>query len=150
VFIVIIASFVTVVDLMMKAFLPTVYDFLGVWIPLIVVNCIILGRAEAFSYHKPIRLAIADGLGMGVGFSVVIILLASIRELFGSGEIVFLGTRLIGFPSWYQAPNIILLFPGAFIIFGFMVAGTIALNRRMGARKVQTSQHCTIEEGGRS
>ena len=150
VFIVIIASFVTIVDLMMKAFLHTVYDFLGVWIPLIVVNCIILGRAEALSYHKPVPLAIADGLGMGIGFSAVIVVLASIRELLGSGQIVFLGTKLIGFPSWYKGPNIVLLFPGAFIIFGFMVAGAMALNRRMSSRKVQTSQHCTIEEGGGS
>ncbi len=150
VFIVIIASFVTIVDLMMKAFLPTVYDFLGVWIPLIVVNCIILGRAEAFSYHKPVKLAIADGLGMGIGFSAVIVVLASIRELLGSGQIVFLGTKIIGFPAWYKGPNIVLLFPGAFIIFGFMVAGAMALNRRMSARQVQTSQRCTIEEGGGS
>ncbi len=150
VFIVIIASFVTVVDLTMKAFLPGIYGFLGVWIPLIVVNCMILGRAEAFAYHKPVRLAIADGLGMGLGFSIVIMLLAFIRELFGSGKIVFLGAQLMSFPDWYRPPNIVLLFPGAFIIFGFMVAGAIAINRRVAGRTVETSLHCTIEEGGHS
>ncbi len=149
VFIVIIASFVTIVDLTMKAFLPEVYDFLGVWIPLIVVNCMILGRAEAFSYHNPTRLAVADGLGMGIGFSIVIVALAFIRELFGSGEIVFFGARLIGLPEWYRGPGILVLFPGAFIVFGFIVALTGWFNRRMGARMVQTAAHCTIEEGGR-
>jgi electron transport complex protein RnfE len=149
VFIVIIASFVTIVDLTMKAFLPDVYTFLGVWIPLIVVNCMILGRAEAFAYHQPVRLAIADGLGMGLGFSIVIVALAAIRELFGSGEIVFLGTRLIAFPEWYRAPGILLLFPGAFIVFGFIVGLAKWYNARTSTRMVQTDAHCTIEEGGR-
>ena len=149
VFIVIIASFVTVVDLTMKAFLPDIYTFLGVWIPLIVVNCMILGRAEAFSYHQPLRLAIADGLGMGMGFTLVIVVLAAIRELFGSGEIVFLGARLIAFPEWYRPPGVLLLFPGAFLVFGFIVALAKWYNTRTSARLVQTDAHCTIEEGGR-
>jgi Na+-translocating ferredoxin:NAD+ oxidoreductase subunit E len=149
VFIVIIASFVTIVDLTMKAFLPDIYTFLGVWIPLIVVNCMILGRAEAFSYHQPVRLALADGLGMGLGFSVVIVLLAAIRELFGSGEIVFLGTQLIAFPEWYRPPGVLLLFPGAFLIFGFIVALSKWYNVRTSTRLVQTDAHCTLEEGGR-
>lgn len=146
VFIVIIASFVTIVDLTMKAFVPDVYVFLGVWIPLIVVNCIILGRAEAFAYHQPVRLAFADGLGMGSGFTIVIVVLATIRELFGSGEIVFFGTRLFGLPDWYQPPGILVLFPGAFIIFGFMVALAKWYNARTATRVRQTSVGCTIEE----
>ncbi len=149
VFIVIVASFVTIVDLSMKAFLPDVYIFLGVWIPLIVTNCIILGRAEAFAYHNKVSLSAADGLGMGAGFSIVIVTLGLIRELFGSGEIVFLGARLLSFPEWYRAPNVLLLFPGAFIVFGFMVAAAKWYNLRTGTRMVQTSAHCTIEEGGR-
>ncbi len=149
VFIVIIASFVTIVDLTMKAFVPDVYDFLGVWIPLIVVNCMILGRAEAFSYHNPVRLAVADGLGMGSGFAIVIVVLAFIRELFGSGEIVFLGANLLSLPDGYPAPGILVLFPGAFIVFGFIVALTAWYNRRTTGRTVETSAHCTIEEGGR-
>jgi electron transport complex protein RnfE len=149
IFIVVIASFVTIVDLTMHAFLPEVYTFLGVWIPLIVVNCIILGRAEAFAYNNPVRFAIADGLGMGSGFAIVIVVLATIRELVGSGEIVFLGNRLIALGSWYRGPGVMLLFPGAFIVFGFMVGAATAWNRRTHARTVQTAAHCTIEEGGR-
>lgn len=149
VFIVIIASFVTIVDLSMKAFLPDVYLFLGVWIPLIVTNCAILGRAEAFAYHNKIRLSIADGLGMGVGFTIVIVVLGLIRELFGAGEIVFLEATLVSFPEWYRAPGVLLLFPGAFIVFGFMVAAAKWYNQRTSTRMVQTDAHCTIEEGGR-
>lgn len=149
VFIVIIASFVTIVDLTMRAFLPDVYHFLGVWIPLIVVNCMILGRAEAFSYNNPVRLAIADGLGMGMGFSIVIVGLAAIRELFGSGEIVFLGVDLISMPDWYAAPGVLVLFPGGFIVFGFIVALVKWYNRRTSTRLTQTSAHCTIEDGGK-
>ena len=134
IFIVVIASFVTIVDLSMKAFLPSIYTFLGVWVPLIVVNCIVLGRAEAFAYHNSVWLSIADGLGMGFGYTLVIALLAAFRELFGSGQLVFLGKQLIAFPSWYAGPNIILLFPGAFIIFGFIIAGNHALNRWLRRR----------------
>lgn len=134
IFIVIIASFVTIVDLTMKAYLPGVYGFLGVWIPLIVVNCIVLGRAEAFAYHNSMGLSVADGLGMGVGYTIVIVMLAAIRELFGGGSIVFLGTTLIKMPEFYQPPNMLLLFPGAFIIFGFIMAGSYAINRRLASK----------------
>jgi len=134
IFIVVIASFVTIVDLSMKAFLPAVYGFLGVWIPLIVVNCIVLGRAEAFAYHNGVWLSIADGLGMGAGYTVIITLLAATRELVGSGELQFMGTTLIAFPEWYRGPNIVLLFPGAFILFGFIIAGSYAINRKLRAR----------------
>ncbi|MDO8963054.1 MAG: electron transport complex subunit RsxE [Coriobacteriia bacterium] len=135
IFIVVIASFVTIVDLVMKAYLPSVYAFLGVWIPLIVVNCIVLGRAEAFAYRNSVRLSIADGIGMGLGYTIVIVLLAAMRELFGSGQIVFLGTTLISFGSAYRGPGILLLFPGAFILFGFIMAGSHALNRYLIAWK---------------
>lgn len=149
IFIVVIASFVTVVDLGLHAFLPAIYAFLGVWIPLIVVNCAILGRAEAFAYNNPVRLAVADGLGMGLGYAAVIIVLAAIREFIGTGRLEFMGQVLVALPSWYRGPGIVLLFPGAFIIFGFMVAGAGLINRRIHGRVVQTSLHCTIEEGGR-
>lgn len=149
IFIVVIASFVTVVDLSLHAFLPAVYTFLGVWIPLIVVNCAILGRAEAFAYHNRVSLAIADGLGMGVGYSIVIVLLAAIREFVGSGRLAFLGATLVQLPDWYRPPGLVLLFPGAFIIFGFMVAVAAAINRRIQSKTVETRLHCTIEEGGR-
>ena len=137
IFIVIIASFVTIVDLSMKAYLPAVYLFLGVWVPLIVVNCIVLGRAEAFAYHNSVWLSVADGLGMGLGYTIVIALLAAIRELVGSGQLQFMGTTLIALPSWYAGPNIVLLFPGAFIIFGFIIGAQHALNRRLRAKSDQ-------------
>jgi len=148
VFIVVIASFVTIVDLVMHAFLPDIYTFLGVWIPLIVVNCVILGRAEAFAYHNPVRLAVADGLGMGIGYSLMIVILATLREFVGSGQIVFLGATLVRLPEWYRGPGVVMLFPGAFIIFGFMVAIAAAINRRIEARSVQTAAACLLEEGG--
>jgi len=148
VFIVVIASFVTVVDLTMHAYLPVVYAFLGVWIPLIVVNCLILGRAEAFAYHNPTRLAIADALGMGTGFLLVIVILAAIRELFGSGSIVFMGNQLVSLGEWYPGFGILILFPGAFILFGFLVAATKAFNLRFSKKLVETEACCTIEEGG--
>jgi len=145
IFIVVIASFVTIVDLVMKAYLPAVYGFLGVWIPLIVVNCIVLGRAEAFAYHNGIWLSIADGLGMGVGFTFILAGMAAVRELVGSGQLEFLGNTVIAFPEWYQGPNIILLFPGAFILFGFIIAGSYAINRRMRAR---SGKAAPVTQGG--
>lgn len=135
IFIVIIASFVTIVDLFLKAFFPPIYAILGIWIPLIVVNCIILGRAEAFAYHNPVLLSIADGLGMGVGFSVVLIGLAFIREFFGSGKVDFFGQTVLKMPSAYAPPTILMLFPGAFIVFGFIVAFVRWLNERSTERK---------------
>lgn len=135
VFIVVIASFVTIVDLVMKAFVPSVYQVLGIWIPLIVVNCIILGRAEAFAYHNSVPLAIADGLGMGTGYWVVIVLLAFVRELFGSGKLVWFETTLIALPSWYAPPSLLLLFPGAFILFGFVIAGSRYVNERIATKR---------------
>lgn len=146
IFIVIIASFVTIVDLSMKAYLPAVYLFLGVWVPLIVVNCIVLGRAEAFAYHNRVGLSIADGLGMGLGFTLVISLLAAFRELVGSGQLKFLGATLISMPSWYIGPNIVLLFPGAFIIFGFIIAGSQMLNRRI-RRKAGKPEAAPVQTG---
>jgi Na+-translocating ferredoxin:NAD+ oxidoreductase subunit E len=135
IFIVIIAAFVTIVDLVLKGYFPSVYSFLGVWIPLIVVNCIVLGRAEAFAYHNGVVLSIADGIGMGVGYTIIISGLGAFRELFGSGKLVFLQHTLVSFGSSYRGPNILLLFPGAFLLFGLIVAGSRALNKRLMARK---------------
>jgi electron transport complex protein RnfE len=144
IFIVIIASFVTIVDLVMKAYLPSVYSFLGVWIPLIVVNCIVLGRAEAFAYHNTVWLSIADGIGMGLGYTVIIAGLAAFRELFGSGQLQFLGATLVTLPAFYKPPNILLLFPGAFILFGLIIAGSQALNRRIAAK--HAAAHASARE----
>lgn len=145
IFIVVIAAFVTIVDLVMKAFLPSVYSFLGVWIPLIVVNCIVLGRAEAFAYHNTVWLSIADGIGMGLGYTVIIAGLAAFRELFGGGQLQFLGATLVTMPAFYRPPNILLLFPGAFILFGLIIAGSQALNRRIAAKHAAVA-HASVKE----
>jgi Na+-translocating ferredoxin:NAD+ oxidoreductase subunit E len=133
--IVIIASLVTVVDLTLHAFLPSIYIFLGVWIPLIVANCLPLGRAEAFAYHNTVSLSIADGIGMGLGYTLMIAGMALFRELLGTGKLTFLGKTIFALPAWYPPPSIILLFPGAFIIFGFIMALTHARNRRTIAKR---------------
>ncbi len=134
VFIVVIASFVTIVDLVMKAYVPAIYDVLGIWIPLIVVNCMILGRAEAFAYHNKPLLSVADGLGMGVGFTWVIVLLAVIREFLGTGRIEWFDATVVSLPSWYAPPGLLMLFPGAFVVFGLMIAATRWLAERASAR----------------
>ncbi|MBK6345162.1 MAG: electron transport complex subunit E [Bacteroidales bacterium] len=117
-FIVIIATFVTIVDLVMKAFTPDLYATLGIFIPLIVVNCIILGRAEAFAQKSNVIPAILDGLGMGIGFTLAITLMGSIREILGNGSIF--NIKLVA-----EDANTILIFilpPGAFITYGYLIA----------------------------
>lgn len=116
-FIVIIASFVTVVQLLLKAYLPALDEQLGLFIPLIVVNCIVLGRAEAFaSKNNPIS-SIIDGLGIGLGFAFALTLLGSIREILGSGQ--FFGMTLYSSEFGMLA---FVLAPGAFIVLGFLIA----------------------------
>ncbi len=117
-FIVVIATFVTIVDLVMKAFVPDIYKTLGIFIPLIVVNCIILGRAEAFAQKNEIKSSILDGLGMGLGFTLAITLMGSIRELLGNGSI-------FNIPVVAENAKTMLLFilpPGAFITYGYLIA----------------------------
>jgi len=117
VFIIVIASFTTIVDLFLNAFLPGLHKSLGIFIPLIVVNCIIFGRAEAFASKNPIRTSFFDGLGMGVGFTLALILISAVRELFGSGTI--LGLSLFG-PN-YNPALIMILPPGAFLALGLLI-----------------------------
>lgn len=117
-FIVVIATFVTIVDLVMKAFVPDIYKTLGIFIPLIVVNCIILGRAEAFAQKNEVKSSILDGLGMGLGFTLAITLMGSIRELLGNGSI-------FNVPVVAENAKTMLLFilpPGAFITYGYLIA----------------------------
>ena len=116
-FIVVIASFVTIVQLVMQAYVPDIYETLGLFIPLIVVNCIVLGRAEAFASKNPVWPSILDGAGMGLGFTLALTILGCIRELLGSGCIF--GLRLLP-----EAANILvfILPPGAFICLGFVIA----------------------------
>jgi len=117
-FIVVIATFVTIVDLVMKAFTPDLYKALGIFIPLIVVNCIILGRAEAFAQKNKVFPAILDGLGMGIGFTLAITLMGSIREVLGNGSIF--DFRLLSADA--KTILIFILPPGAFITYGYLIA----------------------------
>ena len=116
-YIVIVASFVTMVQLLLQGFIPSLYDALGIYIPLIVVNCIILGRAEAYASKNPPIPSLFDGMGMGLGFTLSITILAAFRELIGSGTI--LGSRVI--PENYNI-KIIALAPGAFFVLAFLAA----------------------------
>ncbi|MCR4920663.1 MAG: electron transport complex subunit E [Bacteroidaceae bacterium] len=116
-FIVVIASLVTILQMCLQAYVPEVYASLGLFIPLIVVNCIILGRAEAFAAKNNPWRSILDGLGMGIGFTLSLTLLGAVRELFGTGRIFSFGI----FPENYGA-LIFVLAPGAFIALGFLMA----------------------------
>ena len=117
-FIVVIASFVTVVQLCMDAYFYDLYKALGIFIPLIVVNCLILGRAEAFASKNRLAPAVVDGVGMGLGFTLALFVLGSVRELFGSGSL--LGFSVFG-PD-YQPLLLMILPPGAFIAMGLLLA----------------------------
>ncbi len=116
-FIVIIATFVTILEMIMQAYLPALFEALGLFIPLIVVNCIVLGRAEAFaSKNNPVS-SIIDGLGMGLGFAMALTMLGSIREILGSGRIF----GVILYPEDYGM-LVFVLAPGAFIALGYLIA----------------------------
>jgi electron transport complex protein RnfE len=115
-FIVIIASFVTIVDLVMQAYVPDLYKTLGIFIPLIVVNCIVLGRAEAFASKNSFLSSLIDGLGMGLGFTLALGILGAIREIAGSGSLF--GYKFI--PG--DGILVFILAPGAFIALGYMIA----------------------------
>lgn len=115
-FVVIIASFVTVVDLLMQAYVPDLYVTLGIFIPLIVVNCIVLGRAEAFASKNSVVSSLFDGLGMGLGFTLALGVLGAFREIVGSGSIF--GQKFI--PG--DGILVFILAPGAFIALGFLIA----------------------------
>lgn len=116
-YVVIIATFVTVVQLTMQAYVPSLYASLGLFIPLIVVNCIVLGRAEAFASKNGIITSTLDGLGMGLGFTFALTLLGSVREVLGTGKVF----GLTIFPENYGS-LIFILAPGAFIVLGYLIA----------------------------
>jgi electron transport complex protein RnfE len=118
IFIVIIASFVTVVGMVMEGFVPALYKSLGLFIPLIVVNCLILARAEAFAFKNSISDSLLDGLGMGIGFTGALVLLGAIRELFGNGTIF--GATIFG--AAYKPALIMILPPGGFLTLGLLLA----------------------------
>lgn len=116
-FIVVIASFVTIVEMVMQAYLPALFEALGLFIPLIVVNCLVLGRAEAFASKNTLVSSTIDGLGMGLGFSMALTMLGAVRELLGSGKIF----GLVLYPEDYGM-LVFVLAPGAFIALGYLTA----------------------------
>lgn len=123
-FVVVIASFVTIVDLLMQGYTPALSNQLGIFIPLIVVNCIVLGRAEAFAAKNNVFSSFVDGLGMGLGFTMALVTIGSIREMLGAGS-------LFGYKFIAEGSDGILVFilaPGAFITLGFLIAILKKLN----------------------
>ena len=132
VFIVIIATLVSIVDLMMQGFVPALSKSLGIYIPLIVVNCIILGRAEAFASKNGVLNSIADALGIGTGFGLAILLISFIRQLLGTGKLDLFGRHLFTIPGFSEHPVAILMLPmGAFLVIGTL----LALFKWMGVTK---------------
>lgn len=129
-YIVVIASLVTVTEMLMNALVPDIYAALGIFIPLIVVNCIILGRAEAFASKNGLWTSLQDALGMGLGYTLALSFVGSVRELLGAGT-------LLGFPvlsASYQPILLMLMPPGAFITMGFLFAGVNYLKQRKEVR----------------
>lgn len=147
IFIVVIATFVTIIDMTMAAYLPSIHSSLGIFIPLITVNCIILGRAEAFASHNDPLSSVVDGLGMAIGYTMVLAILSIIRELIGAGQITVWGdlvlnlNSLLGvkegvvsvFTSFFIQPA------GAFIVFG-LVLGTYTTVRQQKAKKAEVTK----------
>lgn len=126
IFIVIIATFVTLVEMVMEAYQPALFKSLGIFVPLIVVNCVILGRAEAFASRNGVGYAILDAIGMGIGFTIGLTVIAAFRELLGDG-------KLLGFPimgSSFEPVIIMILAPGAFITMGLLLALSNYLDMR--------------------
>ena len=132
-YIVVIASFVTVVQMLVKAFTPELDEQLGVYLPLIVVNCIILGRAEAFAGKNPVLASAVDGLGMGVGFTAALFLMSSVREILGAGS--FYG---ISIPFLADNPMLIFILPpGGFFVFGILMAVVNRLAEKKGKPRAE-------------
>ena len=122
IFIVIIAGFVTLIDLLMHAYQPALYKNLGVFVPLIVVNCIILGRAEAYAYTNGLVRSGLDGLGMGLGFTLVIVILGAFREILGNGTLTLFNTELVNLGAGFSPALVFIMPPGGFLAIGFLMA----------------------------
>lgn len=130
-FVVVICTFVTMVQMLLQAYVPVLYDSLGLFIPLIVVNCIILARAEAFASKNTAVASAMDGLGMGIGFTLAITIIGCIRELFGTGSLF--GLPVMG--AAYQPMLILVLAPGGFIVFGMVLGVANIIMKRAEDRK---------------
>ena len=146
IYIVIVASFVTLIEFVIKAYFPSLYESLGIYIPLIVVNCIIFGRAEAFAGKNNVINSIGDGIGMGLGFTLGIIIISAIRELLGAGAVY--GFTFI--PERYRAALFVLP-PGAFLVLAFLTAIQNKLKLPSATNKKENAcnndcLHCTIHK----
>ncbi len=130
-FIVVIATFVTIIDLIIKAYLPSMSNSLGIYIPLIVVNCIIFARAEAFAFKNPVLPSIVDGLGMGLGFTCSLTLLSSVREIIGSGK--WFGMQIM--PAGYRPMSVIISPSGGFLTLGILILIVNAVVKYIEKRK---------------
>ena len=133
IFIVVIATFVTVVDYLMQAFTPDLSRSLGLFIPLIVVNCTILGRSESFAYKKGVFHSLNDGIAMGIGFTLALVVMGAVREIFGSGSIF--GAPLFG--ENFNPVLFMVLPPGAFLTLGYLLALSNYINKKVADRKAK-------------
>ena len=144
-FIVVVASFVTMVQFLLEGFVPSLYASLGLYIPLIVVNCIILGRAESYASKNPVLPSIFDGIGMGLGFTIGLTCIGIVRELIGAGAVF--GMRVM--PDAYEPVTIFILAPGAFLV----LSGLVALQNKVKAiakkkgKKIEMSGGCEACQG---
>lgn len=134
-YIVVVASFVTIVQFLLQGFLPDLYDSLGIYIPLIVVNCIILGRAEAYASKHGVISSMFDGIGMGLGFTLGLTCISIVREILGAGEIFEQPVM----PSFYEPAIIFILAPGAFFVLAFLIAFQNRLRRKKPKEEKKTS-----------
>ena len=137
-FIVVVASFVTIVQFLLEGFIPSLYDSLGLYIPLIVVNCIILGRAESYASKNPVLPSIFDGIGMGLGFTIGLTSIGIVREVIGAGQIF--GKQIM--PSSYEPVTIFILAPGAF----FVMAGLDAIQNKVNRNAANKGKE-TVKTG---
>lgn len=135
-FIVVIATFVTMIEMLLKAFQPALYEALGVFVPLIVVNCIILGRAEAFASKKPVLRSLIDGAGMGLGFTLALLILSAVRESLGRGTLLGPGAEgaIKVFGEAFQPMVLLATPPGAFIALGLLLGLTNVIFKRLGLK----------------
>ena len=137
-FIVIVASFVTIVQFLIQGYLPSLYDQLGIYIPLIVVNCIILGRAESFASKNPILLSFFDGIGMGLGFTLSLVFIGAVREILGSGAVF--GVQILPLAdaasgkAGYTPISIFVLAPGAFLVLALLVVIMNVVREKQAAK----------------
>lgn len=138
-FIVVVASFVTIVQFLLEGFIPSLYDSLGLYIPLIVVNCIILGRAESYASKNPVLPSIFDGIGMGLGFTVGLTSIGIVREILGAGQAF--GKQIM--PASYEPITIFILAPGAF----FVLAGLTALQNKVKLENAKKGKKVEAKAG---